>query len=393
MYKINLEETKYCELIGRYGSPGQPPKWVLGCLGLILLSSLIPIVAIFALNTTDGFHVQHFIYLGIGLFFVSLKWLIMWPKLPEKIIFDPTFRQVYLLDSRHQSMENTPSMSYGEINSLKVQKKVERSNKRSVTRYYVVLTKSDTSHWSLLGPYRREKEAAHELHHLLRLSQWTVDQGTKLGQVNSARDESEQSFTSGWTLPPRVSVDRLFKIESLSQYALISWEVRQPKGRAVATKLALVAFVMISFGATDLTDCSWIVSSISMIIALLIGRGIRRFNPEQEIKIYRDHIALSSTAGFKGDHAKLSYDTLNGLALDLRKEGTKLRFVTTSDLMALQDVDDTLNQSDIRGVFNVLSVLMKATYINTTHMSAGDMLRLEEMIQEHVLTMSDHQLT
>jgi hypothetical protein len=393
MYKISEEDTNRCELVGLYGPPGQPPKWVIGCLGLIFISILIPAVGIFILSLTDGLQFLHLIHLGVALFIISLRWLIQWPKLPEKIIFDPISRQVHFLDSLHQSIESSPSMSYGEINSIKVQKKVERSNKRSVTRFYTILTKSDTSNWSLLGPYSRKEEATQGLDRILSLSQWSLDQGTELGQVNSTRDESAQSFTSGWALPQRVNVDRLFKIESLSEHTRISWYIHQPKGRVFATKLAFIAFLMITLGATNLTELSWIVSPISAIITLLIGRGIRRFNPEQEIEIYRDQIVLSSTAGIRGDKAKLNYESLNGIALDLDKEGMKLRFVTMSDLNTLKNVDGNLEGTNIKDVFKIYRVLMNATYINTSYMSAGDILRLEEIIQEQVRTISSHQLS
>jgi hypothetical protein len=45
MYKMSEEETSHCELVGLYGTSGQSPKWVLGCLGLIFILFIIPRVS------------------------------------------------------------------------------------------------------------------------------------------------------------------------------------------------------------------------------------------------------------------------------------------------------------------------------------------------------------
>ena len=42
MYNMSEEETSRYDLVGLYGTPSQPTKWVLRCLGLIFILFIIP---------------------------------------------------------------------------------------------------------------------------------------------------------------------------------------------------------------------------------------------------------------------------------------------------------------------------------------------------------------
>ena len=386
MYIINDQVYQKCELIGKHGLPGQPPKIIKFFLKMILLSIALPAIIMIALSLEEGIHLGHLIPLGIFMVIFSLKSLIVWPSFPEKVVFDPTSRRVFLVDTKETMLEHSPSMSYEDIAQIKIQKRVERSNKHSVTRYYVTLIKKDSAQWQLIGPYRRRVKAENDLENLLKLSAWSINQDQSMKTV------SDNAKISTWILPKRTDQLKRFTLESLGDYSLIKWHIKRPKNRAVALKAIAAGFVFIMVGASQLEGLAILLSPISLIICFLIFRSITQFKSEQEIKVFREYMELSSTGGWKGDAAQLYYDQLTGLALDFSKAGLKLRVVKNDDMSQIEKVDQALANAKIGDILSILKVFMNATYVNTYDLSAGEMLTLEGIIQDQVAEIGGHHL-
>ena len=397
MYQINAQESRpgYCVLSQPQGVNKLIQSGIYGCLTISLILFAIPFLAVFAwwiyMFFLEADYLGLLMPIGLILSLISVRWLTVWPKVPAKLVFDASERQVYILDTLSDTPSTSPSMSFGEINRILVKEVIVQGDKRQYRRYKVVLLKSDTSSWDLLGSFSNRDEAVMAKRQLLELIQWSDEQGTAMGEVNPDRDSHQEvdepsSDFGTWSLPKSTVSSDSFDFESLSECSKITWKTKHPPGRkkalyACAAGLALLGLGLMSF--------FWLVKLLALIplgIAYFIYQSLKAWTNQQEIRIYADHIELSTKT--LGQTLELPLKELKTLAFDLHSSNMALRFVKHSEFDYVTQIKNKGDNATLAEQVEATRMLLKSAHVYVAYLDAGDILRLEELIQSEVFKRS-----
>ena len=395
MYEIDESRSKlgYCVLKQKYNLNQAFSKVSGGCFTFILCLIMIPLLGILLISTYKDLEQYSYISfaLPIGIFFlvISVRGLIYWPRLPSGVIFSSGTKRIYIIDDPEMVETEAPSMSYGELNQITVREKRTHSNQRQQIRYEVVLQKSDTSAWTILGPYVHKDEAERERAKLVHLSQWSEEHSTAMGEVNQQRDAQEH-LSHHWELPQKAKSQFGFTVEQDIDATSISWETKHPPQRKRSLYLSGVGFLFLALGMTTFTVLLKVLSLIPFGFALLIFRQLSHWSVKQEVKIFRDRISFTTPQ--KNKRKEVYVHDLQGLAFDLSPSGMSLRLVTKE---AFEDLKALYQESDQVGVaesFKAMKHLLTASTIYIAYLSAGEVLALEELIQDTLHAFGDTEL-
>ena len=393
MYQINRQKSKpgYCVLSQARGVSGLLGGGLKGCLTLFIVLMLIPILAGFCfwvyIEFKESDYLRGLIPVSLTLLLFTIRWLVVWPKLPARLVFDSSTQQIHVLDRHDDDLATSPSMSYSEINSILVHTELNRSEDREYRRYKIVLQKSDTSSWLLLGGFTGQKQAESALSELLELVQWSPDQGVPMGEAHtksSPEDNEDHSrFNLGqWHLPKRVISSENFNFERLDELSKITWQTQHPPGRKMALSVCTLALSSLGLGLLSYSLMFKVFAAIPLGLAVLIFRSLSRWHSQQEIRIYRDRIELSSKHA--GELISLKLDELRCLAFDLNEQNLQLRFVKHEDFKYINQLNTKDAQVSFAEYVEAMKIMLKSIQVYVAYMDASDILRLEQLIQSEV---------
>ena len=402
MYQINREASKpgYCVLSRPQGLKGFG-KGLNGCLTILLLFLLIPVLAGFTfwgyLELKQADYIGLLIPVSLTLLLFAVRWLIIWPKIPARLVLDSSTRQIHILDHHDDVVADCPAMSYNEINSIVVHEELNLSEEHHSKRYKIVLQKNDTSSWLLLDAFTGRAKAEQALYDLLELMQWSPNLTNAPDEAQAQRQSSEtdiadSSYTLGhWHLPKSLISSENFNFERLDELSKITWQTKHPPGRKTALSITSLALNLLAIGLSSYSLMFKLFAVIPLGIALLIFKSLRHWHSRQEIRIYRDRIELSSKT--VGELITLRIDELKCLAFDLSDQSLQLRFVKHQDFEYMSQLKTRGNQITFEEALEAMKIILKSTQVYVAYMNASDILRLEALIQTEVHYRTNHHLT
>jgi hypothetical protein len=328
------------------------------------------------------------------LFSLSFPNLIKKNTLPQIITFDQKLRKIILRDTVHTPFANAPALSYDQVQSFDIQKKIAtHTNSQGVrsknTSWHIVLLKKDGVQWFLLT-FRSKTKAEKQLLILQQAIHFD-----KIIDLNKIR----QKKTTQWSITHKsfslagINQER-FECQRNHDEVSISWVKKISLKRIIARQVVLLGNILLCIGLYQVGGefgiFGMIILSIILVISILV---IIRNSKKGWVKINSQTFMATSSQNILRPTQNIEMPLSSLYAVSFRLEhNTYLAVMDQSTHRAIQDAQNEMQTGKLGQAFTYIQLVTRMKYIDTTTLTASDILTLELLIQKFALELADHEV-
>lgn len=328
------------------------------------------------------------------LFSLSCPHFIKKNTLPQIITFDQKLQKIILRDTAHTPFANAPALSYNQVQSFNIQKRITtHTNSQGVrsknTSWHIVLLKKNGSQWFLLT--FRSKAKADK--HLLILQEFIhFDKASDPNKIKR-KTTTQYSITHKSFSLADINQER-FECQINHDEVSISWVKKLSLKRKIATQVVLVGYISLWIGLYQVGGALGIFGMIivSVILAISIRMIIKR-SKKSWIKINpQTFMATCPQKIFRPTQTiKMSLSSLYAVSFRL-EHNAYLAVMDQSTHQAMQDAQNEMQTGKLSQAFSYIKQATRVKYIDTTTLTASDILTLQLLIQKFALELADHEV-